>query len=236
MATVLLLSGGIGRRMKEAIPKQYILIKGKPIIGYCLDTIQKSQCVDKIVIVSSPNWYSFLSDYIHENHISKFAGFVPGGKSRQHSILNGLKAICKAGVSDFEPVVIHDAARPNITEEMLSACVATLDEYDMSMPVISVKDTVYYSDNGKSVSRLCNRDTLYAGQTPEGCHFKTYYEIHSQMSDAELAAVRGTSELGFRYGLSVGFFPGAESNYKITTQEDMERFKLQRLTESSGKR
>jgi D-ribitol-5-phosphate cytidylyltransferase len=227
MITALILSGGTGTRLGGAIPKQYIEVDDKPVIGYCLDTFEQHSRVDQIVIVAADTWQNFIAVYVENAGISKFVGFAPAGKSRQHSILSGLEKIKALGASDDDIVIIHDAARPCVSNEIIDGCIDTLDNYNCAMPVISVKDTVYYSDDGKNISSLLNRDKLFAGQAPESCKFGKYYRINKELSDDELSRVRGTSAIAYDKGLNVGLFPGSEANYKITTVEDLNKFKLE---------
>ena len=224
MIHALVLSGGVGSRFGNQIPKQYIEVKSKPIIGYALEVFQNHPLIDKITIVISDSWEQYMMEYMNKANISKFSGFAPSGKSRQHSILSGLKKISSFSESEDDLVVIHDAARPLVSNAIIDNCIRALSVFDMSMPVIPVNDTIYYTENKKEVSHLLNRDCLFAGQAPEGCHLGSYLRINEQMSDNELSAVRGTSEAGFKHGLSIGLFPGEERNFKITVNDDLAKF------------
>ena len=225
MNYALILSGGTGTRFGGSVPKQYITVKEKPVVGYCIDTFQSVSQIDRIVIVASEKWFGVLSDYLAKNRITKFSAFAVSGKSRQHSVLNGLEAIKKLGAERDDLVVIHDAARPCVSEKIILGCLDSLTDHDMSMPVTAVKETIYYSENGQAITGLLNRDRLYAGQAPEGCRFGSYYHVNRILSDEELSSVRGTCAVGFQYGLSVKLFPGDETNFKITTQGDLSRFR-----------
>ena len=224
MNYTVVLSGGKGIRLGQERPKQYIEVNGKPIIGYCLDTFQKHDRIDGIVIVADNGWHEYIKNYISTNGIDKFVCFAPAGISRQHSILNGLKALKEQKVQDDSIVIIHDAARPNVSKEIIDSCIDQLMNYDCAMPILPVKDTVYMSENGKEISSLLNRDTLFAGQAPESCRLGQYYSINAELTDVELQEVRGTSAIAYSKGLSVGLFPGSEKNYKITTASDLEKF------------
>ena len=221
----LVLSGGKGVRLGLDKPKQYIEVNDKPIIGYCLDTFQRHANIDGIVIVIDDSWREYVQSYIREEGIDKFLCFAPAGKSRQHSILSGLKAMKENGISDDSVVIIHDAARPNVSAEIIDTCIEKMEDYDCAMPVIPVKDTVYVSNDGKTIGALLDRDTLFAGQAPESCRLGSYYEANMTLSDEEIEGVRGTSAIAYEKGLTVGLFPGSESNYKITTAADLEKFK-----------
>lgn len=227
MVYSIILSGGSGVRLGGNIPKQYIEVKEKPIIGYSLDTFQKNASVNNIIIVISDEWREYVYQYASNNHISKFKAFARAGESRQHSILHGLEACSSLGALRDDYVIIHDAARPNVSNKLIDGCLETLKHYDNSMPVITVKDTIYYSEDGKHIKSLLNRDYVYAGQAPEGCHFGSYYDVNRRLSDDKLNAVRGTSSLAYECGLSVGLFKGDEHNYKITTMEDLNKFRLE---------
>jgi 2-C-methyl-D-erythritol 4-phosphate cytidylyltransferase len=224
MHYAIVLSGGIGLRLGYEKPKQYLEIENKPIIGYCLDVFQNADCIDRIVIVIAKEWEKLVRTYIDNNGITKFISFATAGESRQQSVLSGLEAIRSIGGKPDDLIAIHDAARPCVSNRTIQKCFEMLERYDMSMPVISVKDTVYYSENGVEISSLLNRDNLYAGQTPEGCHLGEYYTLNASLSKEDLSNIRGTSELGYRNGLTVGLFQGEETNIKITTKEDLARF------------
>lgn len=227
MITALILSGGTGTRLGGATPKQYLLVNDKPIIGYCMDMFQADANVTNIVIVADQNWWEILQKYIKENNITKFIGFANAGQSRQHSILNGLRYIRDLGGKLEDLVVIHDAARPCVSVEIIDQCISLLQDFDCSMPVISVKDTVYVSKDGKHINSLLNRDYLFAGQAPEGCHLGSYLAINEKLSDEELELVRGTCAIAYEKGLKVGLFPGSDKNYKITTKDDYNKFVME---------
>ncbi|MBQ6743544.1 MAG: 2-C-methyl-D-erythritol 4-phosphate cytidylyltransferase [Acidaminococcaceae bacterium] len=227
MVTALILSGGTGTRLGGSIPKQYLLVNNKPIIGYCMDTFQANSTITNIVIVADCSWWNMLQEYIHDYDISKFVGFANAGQSRQHSILNGLRCIRDLGGKPEDLVVIHDAARPCVSTEIINQCISLLEDFDCSMPVISVKDTVYVSEDGKNINSLLNRDYLFAGQAPEGCHLGTYLAINEALTDEELEQIRGTCAIAYDKGLKVGLFPGSEKNYKITTKDDYNKFVME---------
>ena len=227
MVYTLILSGGKGVRLGTDIPKQYIEVNKKPIIGYCIDEFQKHPLVDRIVIVSALEWNDLLQSYISAEKINKCIGFANSGISRQHSILSGLSRIKELGGRADDKIIIHDAARPRVSPELITRCISILEHYDCAMPVLPMKDTVYLSEDGRKITSLLNRETIFAGQAPEGVHLGTYYNINICLTDEELCMVKGTSSIAFQKGLSVGLFPGDESNYKITTIEDLNRFLLE---------
>ena len=104
--------------------------------------------------------------------------------------------------------------------------IETTKSFDGVMPVIPVKDTIYLSKGGEQIDGLLNRDELFAGQAPEAFNLKRYLEINRGLSKEELASVRGSSEIAYKNGFSIGLIAGDEDNFKITTPNDLERFKL----------
>lgn len=221
MNTALILSGGVGSRMRSEMPKQYIKVSDKPIICYCLDIFDSMDLIDKIIIVCDEKWHSFLDNYVY--NYKKFVGYASGGYSRQASIYNGLKK-CAGFMRSKDLVIIHDAARPLVSKELIKACIENISDADGSLPCFNVKDTIYYSSSGKVVEDLLNRDCLFCGQSPEAFVFGKYLDIHEKSDNEEINITRGSSEIAFRHGLKIKLFDGDEINFKITTPADLKRF------------
>jgi len=223
MNTAIILAGGTGTRLGADIPKQYIEVKGKPIISYCLRKFEENLNIDSIVIVAAKDWQTYIIEQIKKEDIIKFTGFAEAGSSRQHSIVNGIKAID----ATEGKIIIHDAARPNVSDQTISLCMSGLDEADGVMPVLPVKDTVYYSETGDQISSLLNRDKLFAGQAPESFNLEKYRRIHESLTETDLSLIRGSSEIAYNNGLKVKLIAGDEHNYKITTVADLEKFRAE---------
>ena len=227
MNIAIILAGGVGSRMKSIDrPKQYIEVQGRPIINYCLNTFEKHIDIQEIYIVADSSWQEYITQWLEKDRITKFKGFAEAGKSRQHSIYNGLKA-CEKNASKEDIVIIHDAARPFVTEEIIDECIKGAQELDGAMPVITIKDTVYRSKDGKSIASLLERSELFAGQAPESFNYGKYKEIHDNATDEELMNTRGSSEIAYKNGMEIRLFPGAERNFKITTMEDLTNFEAE---------
>ena len=164
-----------------------------------------------------------MEEYAKKYGVTKICGYAPAGETRQHSIYNGLKCIDK-NAHDTDIVIVHDAARPLVSNQIISDCIKGAKECDGAMPVISVKDTVYQSADGMQIDRLLKRSELFAGQAPESFDFKKYYKIHNEVSDDEIALTAGSSEIAYRHGMKIRMVKGSERNLKITTVEDLETF------------
>ena len=223
MNTAIILAGGVGSRMGVDRPKQFLMVREKPIISYCFDIFQKHSEIDKIVVVVSEEWQGFVEEYAQKFGVTKLCGYAPAGKTRQHSIYNGLKCI-EQNAPDTDIVIVHDAARPLVSDQIISDCIKGATEFDGAMPVISVKDTVYQSKDGKKIGQLLKRSELFAGQAPESFKFRKYLDIQNEVSDEEIASTAGSSEIAYRHGMEISMVKGSERNLKITTIEDLETF------------
>ncbi len=246
--TALLLSGGTGTRMGINTPKQYIEVKDRPIISYCLQTLLSHESIDAVQIVADEMWRDVIrqcvSDLCGEKEDrsmeaeagsagagmaspgigSKLRGFSAPGKTRQLSIFNGLEDIRKyAGESDI--VLIHDAARPLLSADMITACLEAVTGHDGVLPVLSMKDTVYYSEDGIRVSSLLERARIFAGQAPEAFVLGKYYEANRSLLPERILHINGSTEPAILAGLDIAMIPGDEGNFKITTRADLERFR-----------
>lgn len=227
----LLLSGGIGSRLSSSTPKQYLQVNVKMVILYSLATLLKDSEIDRVWIVAAEEWQDRILAGIREEGLSteRFGGFAKPGTSRQGSIRNGLKAILESvgEPADEDCVLIHDAARPLVSEQTIHTAFRLTEEHDGAMPVLPMKDTVYLSDSKKErAAERLDRDRIFAGQAPEAFRLKLYDAANARYSTEELDQVRGSSEPAINAGMDIAIFPGEEENFKITTEEDLERFEM----------
>ena len=225
MTIALILSGGTGTRLGAEIPKQYIEVNGRTILSYCLETLLVHSEIDGVQIVADPSWQQMILEDVEKLHgKEKFRGFSSPGATRQLSVLSGLTDILMyASAEDI--VLIHDAARPCLSADMISRGIASCTGHDGVLPVLPMKDTVYLSEDGKMVSSLLNRSQVFAGQAPEFFVLGKYYEANQSLLPDKIFAINGSTEPAILAGLDIAMIPGEESNFKITTKADLERFK-----------
>ena len=233
MNIAIILAGGTGSRLGSVIPKQYIEINGKPVIGYCLDKFLENSSVDTIHIVADTAWHDYLKKYIENSKfITKWKGFSKPGPNRQYSILYALEDVLKYASSD-DYVMIHDAVRPLINSRFITSCFENVKGHDGLIPVLYMKDTVYYSEDGNRISSLLKRESVVAGQAPEVFLLGKYYEANKVLIPDKILSINGSTEPAILADMDIIMVEGDEENFKITTKEDLERFK-QKINMQNG--
>ena len=231
MNIAIILAGGTGSRINSDIPKQFILLSGQMMILHSLKPFGESALVDRIRIVAADEWREKIENEMFsdpDSEISrKFLGFSDPGENRQMSIYNAMKDL-QGDVADgrtelIDGIIIHDAARPFVTVKDIDECLKALDEHEGAMPVLPMSDTVYFSRSGKKVDELLNRNCIYAGQAPEAFRFKEYLKANEELLPDRILLIRGSTEPAIMAGLDVAMIPGDRLNFKVTTDEDLQR-------------
>ena len=224
MNIAIILSGGVGSRMGLNLPKQYVLVNDQPVINYCLKTFLDNEMTNAIVIGVADEWKDFVMEYVAKLNPLKPIYYAQPGETRQYSIYNALKVVRKSGFADEDIVLIHDAARPLVSNDLINRCYNGCKEADGIMPVNPVKDTTYLSEDGKHIQSLLNRSHLWGGQAPEAFRFGKYINVHAEMPREELLKINGSTEIAFKAGLDCKMVEGDPMNFKITTPEDLSSF------------
>lgn len=224
-AYAIIVAGGVGRRVGGDVPKQYLAVKGVPLFVYSLRKMASFAPIAKIVMVVSESWESFAREAVEKDGLAGKVLYAVAGASRQESVLSGLKALEGIARAD-DAVFVHDSVRPLFPLSNLTDGLAAMQDYDVALPVISVKDATYRSVGGEELTSILPRNELYSGQSPECLRYGPFVAAHGRFSKEEIAGIRGCSELAFRAGMRVKLIPGIEQNFKITTKEDLQAFTL----------
>lgn len=217
------LAAGQGTRMHASVAKQYLLLNGKPLIYYSLKTFEES-CVDSVVLVTGKDEISYCQEEIVEKYgFSKVAKVVSGGKERYHSVHEGILAL--SDILDEDGIVlIHDGARPVITQEIIERTIKAAGEYGACTAAMPVKDTIKRSDENGFAAMTLDRSTLWQIQTPQVFSYgliRNAYE--TLLSDEKLQ--RGITDdamvVETMTSTRVKLVEGSYKNIKVTTPEDM---------------
>lgn len=221
MNIVLLLAGGAGSRMGSGIPKQFLVVDGEPIIVHTMRVLENNRDIDKIVAVCIDGWEKKLRGYADKAGISKLFNIVAGGENRYESTRYGMESI---DVNDDDVIVVHDAARPMVTDESLSDVICVCREHGNSMAVIDCVDTMYAREEG-STSQVLERSMMVRGQTPEAVTGKRMREMY-RAADEKKIHDDSISALQIALGWKVYFAKGAAQNIKMTRPTDLKFFEM----------
>ena len=207
-SAVIIVAAGRGTRAGGAIPKQWQLLKGQPVLGLTLRAFE--QHVDKICVVLHPDDHDLWTKFGLSADL-----LVDGGETRDASVRAGLSAL-----KTLRPqkVLIHDGARPLVSGVIIQRVLDALDHHEGAAPALSVTDALWRSEND-TVDDTVTRDQLYRAQTPQGFHYQGILDAHlSQTSPAA-----DDVEVARNAGISVQIVDGDENNIKITNADDFQR-------------
>lgn len=226
MNIAMLIAGGKGTRMNQDIPKQFLNIHDKPVIVYTMQAFQKHPEIDAILVVCLDGWQEILKAYAHQFNITKLRWVVAGGKNGQESIHNGLVELKKECKGD-DLVMVHDAIRPNVSQEIISNSIAECRLHGSAITVIPCAEAMLLreEENGTSARALISRDALARTQTPQTFPLSRLLWAHEEAERRGITNSTASCTLMVELGETVHFCPGSEKNIKITTTEDIEIFK-----------
>lgn len=211
----IIVAGGRGTRMGNALPKQFLPLGGTPILMRTIEPFITCSRIDEIVVVVPMENITETKQLTAAFAPGKPVGVVPGGAKRQESVFQGLAALRPGcGV-----VVIHDAVRPFITASLIAECVETAERFGAATVARPIKETVKAVEDGKVVETL-DRSKLWIAQTPQAFRAEIILRAHEQ---ARLDGFLGTDDcmLVERLGHPVHVIEGMDENIKITTPVDL---------------
>lgn len=218
-AFALIPAAGMGKRMGASINKQYLQLDGLPIVARTISVFEQSPEIEAIYLVIPEAEIPYCREHVlAAGGFRKVAEVVAGGRERQNSVLNGLRAM-RPHLSDDDVVVIHDGVRPLITPELLRESIAVAAKEDGALVAVPAKDTIKVVRDG-IVTDTPDRESLWQAQTPQTFRFGIIFAAHLA---AEQDGFIGTDDASLveRRGGSVRIVRGNYSNIKITTPEDL---------------
>lgn len=222
----LILAGGSGNRMGQDIPKQFIHVDGCPIIIHTLSAFQNHPGIDGVAVVCLEGWETVLQSYANQFFITKLKWIFPGGRSGMESIHNGIYGLKDAGCKDEDLVLIHDAVRPLLPQDIISSNIAVCKKYGYAITGIKCREAILESEDGFTSTKSIPRDCLIRTQTPQTFRLGDIIKAHEEAKEKgitdSVASCTLMAELG---GREMHIVPGSEKNLKITTIEDLELIK-----------
>lgn len=215
MISAIVLAGGRGKRMNYHKSKQFIEIKGKPVLVYTLEKFIYNKSIDEVILVLPEDEVDYCKKEVLQRYSLKVDRIVIGGKERQDSVFNALEAMEKADM-----VLIHDGARPFINEKIIEEGIKYANIYGAAAPGVTPKDTIKIKNEDNISVDTPDRNTLVAVQTPQCFKYDEIYQCHRKIKE-ENAIVTDDTSVVERYGHKVYLYEGDYTNIKITTPEDL---------------
>jgi len=220
MNIAVILAGGSGTRMGSDIPKQFIDIYGKPMIIHTIESFDVNSEIDKIVISCKEEWQEDLKIWIRKFGLNKVKYIVSGGSTRQESVYNAIRAL--DGVcTDDDILVIHDAARPLISQRIINENIEGAKEFGAVDTVIPSADTIVKSVDGNTINSIPVRSELYLGQTPQSFKYNLIKSAHEASIENSTSDATDDCQLVLGINKNVHLVKGDKLNFKITTFEDL---------------
>lgn len=222
----MIMASGKGQRMGQSIPKQFINVKDKPIIVYTLEKFQKHPQIDKVLVVCLEGWESMLRAYADQFDLSKLEWIVSGSAERQKSILNGLTKLQEVANPD-DLIILHDGVRPLVSLDILSDLIVTAQKNGNAISSLPVIDQVVIRQDTYTTSESIPRDNLKIVTTPQAYKLETILKTYERAYE-DGKAMTGTHSINtlmHEYGEILYFSRGSELNFKLTTTDDIYRFK-----------
>lgn len=224
MNIALIIAGGVGKRMNQDVPKQFLTIDNRPVIIYTLEAFQHHPSIDSIAVVCVAGWENVLKAYAKQFNITKLKYVVLGGKNGQDSIRNGLFEL-KKYYTDDDVVLIHDAIRPMVSDEIISDCIVKTRKYGSAVATIPCAEAMMKTEGGKKSLGSYPREKLLRTQTPQGFYLGNICEAHKRALERGITNSVASCTLFVELGKQIYFSTGSEKNIKLTTIDDLAIFK-----------
>lgn len=225
MNIALIIAGGVGARMHQDIPKQFINVQDKPVIVYTLEVFQNHPNIDAIEVVCLGGWQEIVRAYAKQFGIIKLDNIVSGGETGQDSIRNGLFDLAERYHDDNDIVLIHDAIRPMVSAEIISDNIRVCRAYGNATTVVPCTSVMLKTDDSLVSEQQISRDDLRITQTPQSFFINELIAVHDEAAKRNLPPSVASCSLYVEMGKKVYFSSGSEKNIKLTTTEDIDIFK-----------
>jgi len=237
-----ILAGGIGARVGGMLPKQLLpLADGRSVLEHAVSAFEQADCIDEVCIVMHPDYIMHAEQMLLANAWQKVRHIIPGGKERWESSVNAIRQVRGEENNSQLPIancqntinlLLHDAARPFVSQEIISNVCQALEEHEAVVVAIPSTDTVYEMKDGK-VARIPNRATIMRAQTPQAFRLPLIAEAYAKalgvtdLSTATCATAHlpATDDCGIVHEhmpeVPIYIVEGEEHNKKITFKEDI---------------
>lgn len=218
----LILAGGTGKRMRAVVPKQFMEIDGETVLSHTMKAFQQHPLIHEIYLVCMPEWETFVRDEAKKGGVNKLSGIIPAGDSCYASACNGIEYLAKTVKEPDAVVLVHDAVRPLITQDIISRNIAVCLTHGNAITALQSHEAYLVTEDGNTSDTYKPREGLMRAQTPHTFPLATLCQM------MELARQQGVkkSQSIFTLASELGIAPlhiavGDLRNFKITEQSDI---------------
>lgn len=212
MIFAIIVAGGLGKRIGTSVPKQFLLLKGHPVLWYTVRCFDECHEIGGIVLVTHKDWLDPC--YKIAEGFEKIRKITIGGDTRQKSVWQGLKMIEEA-----EIVLVHDGVRPLVPKALISQVIKETKRWGAVVPALAAKETIKWVED-RFIVKTLDRERVFLVQTPQGFKFDLLKEAYLKAKKESIVATDDAS-LVERLGKKIKIIPGANQNIKITSAHDL---------------
>ena len=228
MNIAVIIAGGVGSRMGQDLPKQFINVYDKPVLIYTLESFQKHPQVDAIELVCIDGWHEIVWAYAKQFNITKLKWIVSGGKTGQESIRNGVYGL-EGKANPDDNIIIHDGIRPLVEPSVLSDVISKCSQYGNAVTSMPYNEQIFVinEDDETTTNKYIPRETLRRVSTPQAYRFDLLDEKYHEAYEKEIGIYGShyTNTMMVELGVTLNFAAGSDKNIKLTTKDDLEMFK-----------
>lgn len=226
MNIAIIFAGGTGTRMNtKSVPKQFLELHGKPVLIYTLEHFDRHPEIDQIVLVCLESWIDYAKRILKKFQITKVTKIVPGGKTGQESIWNGIAAAHEISTDENDIVLIHDGVRPLIDADTIKRCLSCVKEHGNAITTTPAIETIFVNGQNGQVGEIFNRSKCAMARAPQCFYLKDIYAAHRRAQAEGKTDFIDSAMLMQYYGASLQMVNGPVENIKITTPTDFYLFR-----------
>lgn len=226
MNVAVIFAGGTGKRMNtKSVPKQFLELHGKPVIIYTLEKFDNHPEIDQIVLVCLELWIPYAKKLLAKFQITKVVDVIPGGKTGQESIYNGIVAAHRYSSSASDIVLIHDGVRPMIDEDTITSCLSCVRKNGNAVTTTPAIETIFVNEQDGRVGNIFNRSKCTMARAPQCFYLKDIYAAHQKARAEGKTDFIDSAMLMQYYGANLYTVDGPVENIKITTPMDFYLFR-----------
>lgn len=217
----LIFAGGTGTRMKKQVPKQFLEIGKKAIIVRTIEVFEKCDDIDEIYVSCIEDWINYLKELLEKANIKKVVRIVPGGKTGQLSIFNGLKAAYKKNKNENDTIVlIHDGVRPFIDEDLIKRNINCVIENGCAISCAPAIETILLTDRKGEVNAITDRNCSKLARAPQSFYLNNIYDLHMKALAEGIDDFIDNCTMMNYYNKRLYMVETSSDNIKITTPND----------------